>query len=421
MNLTNLNTYDHYGYAAIAVLGTFAAVWAIYWLMARSPWRQQIRGFAGVVPPFINIIGVLFGLTLAFLANDTWIAHDRATTSVHREADALRSLMVLTSHLESPLRDELRQALTHYAQANADEWTLLARREVSDAATAKSDELLRRFSSQELAKLAGVNIQGLMLRKMTDLRDERDLRISLSQTHINPLKWLGMAFLGLLTLISVAVVHAENPKAALVAILLFAFAAAPTAAIVLVQGNPFQQPSAVSFRQSLMRSRGRTNATRLSASLQAFEFWCHSGISLQLLKEVQSLRPGAVAGIDVDMPGGAYVQEITAPDVSPSSSDPVIHPGVVATGDDQTRERQAFFQQNMRFAKTIWIRRCYEQGATDFFLTDESRSYAGQAAEAVGDDPDWLAGCLDGVANPGRPVRKAGFFPVGLFDAARVR
>ena len=59
------------------------------------------------------------GIDEAFLANDTWIAHDRATTSVHREADALRSLMVLTSHLESPLRDELRQALTHYAQANA--------------------------------------------------------------------------------------------------------------------------------------------------------------------------------------------------------------------------------------------------------------------------------------------------------------
>jgi len=31
-----------------------------------------------------------------------------------------------------------------------------------------------------------------------------------------------------------------------VAIMLFALAAAPTAAIVLVQGNPFQQPSSVS-------------------------------------------------------------------------------------------------------------------------------------------------------------------------------
>ena len=39
----------------------------------------------------------------------------------------------------------------------------------------------------------------------------------------------------------------RKPKrAALVAMVLFSLAAAPTAAIVLIQGNPFEQPSAVS-------------------------------------------------------------------------------------------------------------------------------------------------------------------------------
>ncbi len=78
------------------------------------------------------------------------------------------------------------------------------------------------------------------------MRESRDLRIGLSQTHVNPLKWLGMAFLGFLTLLSVAVVHADNARAALVGIVLFALAAAPTSAIVLIHGNPFQPPSAVS-------------------------------------------------------------------------------------------------------------------------------------------------------------------------------
>jgi hypothetical protein len=55
-----------------------------------------------------------------------------------------------------------------------------------------------------------------------------------------------MAFLGLLTLLSIALVHVERPRAAFVSILLFALAAAPTAAIVLIQGNPFQQPTDVS-------------------------------------------------------------------------------------------------------------------------------------------------------------------------------
>ena len=30
--------------------------------------------------------------------------------------------------------------------------------------------------------------------------NDRDQRIALSQMHVNPLKWMGMAFLGLLTL-----------------------------------------------------------------------------------------------------------------------------------------------------------------------------------------------------------------------------
>ena len=55
-----------------------------------------------------------------------------------------------------------------------------------------------------------------------------------------------MAFLGLVTLLSLAVVHADNARAALVSMVLFALAAAPTAAMVLIQGNPFQQPASVS-------------------------------------------------------------------------------------------------------------------------------------------------------------------------------
>jgi len=246
MNLNNWHTYDHYGYALLALVGTFAAVAAIHWLMQRSRHAAWVRSLRGVAPPFINILGVLFGLTLAFLANDTWSAHDKATTAVYKEADALRSLLVLSGQLDAPLRDRLQAALKDYAQASVAEWPSLAQRTSNPAVSDEGDRLLTLLASQEMAKAAGDNVQALMLRKASDLRDDRDLRIGLSQTHINPLKWLGMAFLGLLTLLSIAVVHAENPRAAFVAVMLFALAAAPTAAIVLVQGNPFQQPSFVS-------------------------------------------------------------------------------------------------------------------------------------------------------------------------------
>lgn len=101
-----------------------------------------------------------------------------------------------------------------------------------------------------------MNAQSLMLKKASDLRDDRNLRIGLSQMRVNPLKWLGMAFLGLCTLLSIAAVHLDNPRAAQVAIILFALSAAPTAAIVLIQGNPFQQPSSVT-PQSIIAAMAR--------------------------------------------------------------------------------------------------------------------------------------------------------------------
>jgi hypothetical protein len=242
---TSWTTYDHYGYAFIAVVGTFAAVAATQWLIQESRWAPWARTLQGVAPPFINIIGVLFGLTIAFLANDTWSAHDRAMKSVYKEADSLHSIATLAQTLPTPLKTRLHAALTAYALASADEWPLLAQRSTSAAVVTQADGLLLLLASPEIEKSAGSNVQALMLRKVSEMRDERDQRVALSQTHVNPLKWLGMGFLGLLTLLSVAVVHIDRPRAALVATLLFALAAAPTAAIVLIQGNPFQQPTDV--------------------------------------------------------------------------------------------------------------------------------------------------------------------------------
>ena len=242
---TSWTTYDHYVYALIAVVGTFAAVAATQWLIQGSRWTHWAHSFQGVAPPFINIIGVLFGLTIAFLANDTWSAHDRAMKSVYKEADSLHSMAALSQTLAGPLKNNLREALVGYALASADEWTLLAQRTTSPEVVQRADALLVLLASPEIEKAAGTNVQALMLRKVSEMRDERDQRVALSQTHVNPLKWLGMGFLGLLTLISIAVVHIDRPRAALIATLLFALAAAPTAAIVLIQGNPFQHPTDV--------------------------------------------------------------------------------------------------------------------------------------------------------------------------------
>lgn len=239
-------TYHHYAYGAVAVLGTFAAIAVIGWLMTTALWAGLAPKMAQVSGSLLNVLGVLFGLTMAFLANDTWTAHDRARSAVLREADAIRGLDILAEAAPEALHPVLQKAVRDYAGAAVGEWPALARCDTSPAASAAADRLLRRFSTVAAGEECRANLQQAMLGSVAQIRENRDIRIGLSRTHVNPLKWLGMAFLGFLTLVSIAVIHATDPTTALIAMGLFGLASAPTAAIVLIHGNPFQPPSAVS-------------------------------------------------------------------------------------------------------------------------------------------------------------------------------
>ena len=238
-------TYDHYAFGGVAILGTVFAIILIEAVMMTPRWAAWEAELGQVSGPFMNVLGVLFGLTLAFLANDTWTAHDRARGAVLREADAIRRLDILAETTPPETRPALHAAIRAYAAAAVDEWPALAHCETSGAAAVAADDLLRHVAFDRAGGGAGGPVRQAMINAVTEVRENRDVRIGLSRTHVNPLKWLGMAFLGFLTLLSIAAIHATDPAAALVAMILFGLAAAPTAAIVLVHGNPFQQPSAV--------------------------------------------------------------------------------------------------------------------------------------------------------------------------------
>lgn len=247
MDAFDWGAYDHVGFAVVAVAGTVLASAALVAFMHDARRAAWLASLDGVAPPFINIIGVLFALTLAFLANDTWSAHDRAVTAVYREADSLQAIVALSRELDTAQREKVETAVSDYARAAVEvEWPMLARRRSSPSAAAALDELLGRVAMADHGAMLGAAVHGQMLQQVMEVRTSRDQRIGLSQTHVNPLKWFGMAFLGFVTLLSIAVVHVGNRRAALAAILLFSLAAAPTAAIVLVQGNPFQPPTTVS-------------------------------------------------------------------------------------------------------------------------------------------------------------------------------
>jgi hypothetical protein len=241
------STYDHWGYAALALVGTGLACFVLARLLVAPRLRGHLAAIEGVAPPFVGVIGMLFALTLAFLANDTWAAHDRAIAAVTREADALAAISAFAAGLPPQQRAALERTTADYVSGAFEvEWPMLAHRTTDPATAAALERLLVLAAAPSTGAALGAAVHARLLGEVLAVRDARGIRVSLSRTHVNPLKWLGMAFLGLVTLLCVAIVHLDRPRAAIVAMLLFAAAAAPTAAIVLVQGNPFQAPTGVS-------------------------------------------------------------------------------------------------------------------------------------------------------------------------------
>ena len=243
----DLSAFDYYLFAALAVIGSFLGAWFLIWLSQHSRFTKQIDSFRGVAPNFLSVIGVMFSLNLVFLANDTWHARDRALDAVYQEADSLSAILVLAGQLPETIRLRVAAAVRHYAQATVTaEWPALARGRSSSETGAQLDALLVLLSTPELGQALNQSAYSQMLHQALQIRTARNVRIALSQTHVNPLKWMGMAFLGFLMMTAIVVVHVDARRPELMAIAIFVAAAAPTAAIVLIEGNPFQAPSIVS-------------------------------------------------------------------------------------------------------------------------------------------------------------------------------
>jgi hypothetical protein len=245
--LFDLGPYDQYYLASVVLLGTYGAAFALLWLTQSSPYAEFIKSFRGIAQNFLTVINVIFALNLAFLANDTWKARDQALGAVYRESGGLMNILDFAENLPDTTKLKVTEAVQSYARLTVTaEWPRLARRESSGEVSHQLDTLMGLLSGGDVSRAVDSSVAAQLLQQAVEVRSMRDLRIALSQTHVNPLKWLGMVFLGFLTMISITMVHADQRRAQLLAVLLFATAAAPTAAIILIHGNPFQDPLAVS-------------------------------------------------------------------------------------------------------------------------------------------------------------------------------
>ncbi len=234
---------QEFNYIALLVLGilaTFATVGAIFWLINSPRTGSFFRRLTNVSPQLVAIIGLLFGLYMAFFANDIWSIRDRAQTMILQEAEGLRGILAVAESLPEEAGGPLAAAVRSYAGAAVREWPLLAQGTHSPQAQEMLRQLSRIALGEPLAGRLGSSAQYVVAHDLEKAQSARYHRLALSQRRGDPLKWFAVACLGTLTLLTVGLVHLDNWRSQLAAMLIYASAISVGFTAAYLERSPFQ-------------------------------------------------------------------------------------------------------------------------------------------------------------------------------------
>ena len=234
----------HFIYIGLLVLGiaaTFATAGLLLWLSSFSrfaPWFRSLNHFS---PQVVAVVGILFALYTTFFASDIWSVRDRAQTAILQEADALRNLFRLAEQQSPEIGAPIVAAIRDYARITAEiEWPLLAQGEASPQALASWRRLLQAVMGKTAVAGLATSVHAAMLQDARQVQVARYQRLAQSQKHGDPLKWFAVACLGALTMLTIVLVHLDNWRTQLAALLIYAAAISVSFTAAYLQRSPFQ-------------------------------------------------------------------------------------------------------------------------------------------------------------------------------------
>jgi hypothetical protein len=227
--------------ASLAILyGAAGALGA--WLAFRSPLRTRIQQLGGIVAPYFASVALVFALLTGFLAGDISDRFRQAVRALQIEAGALSGLNALA--LAAPVDAKpIRAALATYIDALLnDEWPRMAQAETSAKADAALMELLRAVARPNAAHGTREAVHYGLMELGLQAATARSDRIALNSRQADETKWAAVLLLGLLTQLSIGMVHLERPPAYLAATAVFLLAAVVALGAIAVQEAPFDGP-----------------------------------------------------------------------------------------------------------------------------------------------------------------------------------
>jgi hypothetical protein len=230
--------------AALLLLEVVCAAGA-HWLVVGRRTRQFMLRTC-IAPPLVVVpITVMFSLLAGFLAAEIGQRESTAKRCVADEGRALMTIDALTQTSRSRF-DDVRNAARRYAAIVVDdEFPRFGERGECPGATAALADLERLAANHAFdAGNAGV-VADRIMQSVLLLQQSRAERGLVRQGN-SGLQWITVLSLSLLCIVSVVLVNAEKPQAAIAGCLLFIPAMFVVLGMLALRENPFNPPISVS-------------------------------------------------------------------------------------------------------------------------------------------------------------------------------
>jgi hypothetical protein len=207
----------------------------LLWPASKRTGHNEIVGWQ------LSVIGTTYAVILGFMLFNVWDNFRAADINADQEANALVNLYRLSDALPDSARARIQFDARRYAQIMIDEeWPAMARRSVSDAGTAVTQELW------ETVVNAGKDssVQGpdftQALTELSTMTQHRRVRHLESGFRIPGLLWTVLLAGGLITLISSCLLSAENLRLHFVLVICMSLVLGITLLAIAEVDQPFR-------------------------------------------------------------------------------------------------------------------------------------------------------------------------------------
>lgn len=227
--------------AAVVFGFTYMLAGAILAAVRGLATEERTKSFKAISPGMLPVLGIVFGLFVAFTAAQVWNDGDRAAAAVSRETSALRDALLLAAGLPDEQQARLRGLVRDYVQhAAAVEWPEMAREAASLRTAPPALAAALQFAASLNPQGAGQQTaQREIVVALQAALDARRQRIIVSHAAVNPVKWFCLYLQAACALLVIGLVHCDNRLAACTAMGLFATGVAASVLLIAAHDRPF--------------------------------------------------------------------------------------------------------------------------------------------------------------------------------------